>query len=356
MELLPEWAPNIHPMLVHFPIAILSIAILFDFISFFLSKKQKWWTLKATAFLYGIGAVTAIIVYFTGRAAANSVFLQAEAQSLLTAHANWALFNVLFYGIYAAARLLVTWQIPVKHRFKTHIGFFILYFFGLFLLIQTGNRGAKMVFKYGVGVQADETEQTVVAQPAPTGFNVDKEGNWIWKIQKGAKQILQERFHFLNGSAETLNAKVVQIEDSVHALRFSTENLNAFFATHKSYQNVQVDYYLNMSAFNGTVWLATNVQDKNNFAFVSISSNGVVRQGRMINGEPTIFEQDEIDVSESIFVRAVVSGSHFRGYVNKQMVVHGHGDAPDTGYAGLKLEGSGTVLLKKMKLAQLSQH
>ena len=27
MELVPEWAPNIHPMIVHFPIAILLAAI-----------------------------------------------------------------------------------------------------------------------------------------------------------------------------------------------------------------------------------------------------------------------------------------------------------------------------------------
>jgi len=27
MELIPDWAPNIHPMIVHFPIAILLAAI-----------------------------------------------------------------------------------------------------------------------------------------------------------------------------------------------------------------------------------------------------------------------------------------------------------------------------------------
>src|SRR5699024_281036 len=98
MELIPEWAPNIHPMLVHFPIAILSIAILFDFISFFLPEKKKWWTFEATALLYGVGAAIAVVVYFTGRAAANSVFLPAEAQTVLTTHADWALWTVWFYG------------------------------------------------------------------------------------------------------------------------------------------------------------------------------------------------------------------------------------------------------------------
>ena len=30
LQILPEWAPNIHPMLVHFPIGLLVIAVLMD--------------------------------------------------------------------------------------------------------------------------------------------------------------------------------------------------------------------------------------------------------------------------------------------------------------------------------------
>jgi hypothetical protein len=35
------------------------------------------------------------------------------------------------------------------------------------------------------------------------------------------------------------------------------------------------------------------------------------------------------------------------------MVVHGHGDAPQPGSIGLKLDGSGTFLLQKMSLTKL---
>src|SRR5699024_973787 len=276
MELIPEWAPNIHPMLVHFPIAILSIAILFDFIAFFLPDKQRWWTNKATAFLYGIGAATAIGVYFTGKAAANSVFLQAEAQSVLTAHEDWALWTVWFYGIYAAARILVTWQLPLKHRFKTHLGFFIISFLGIFLLKQTGDRGAKMVFKYGVGVQAVEIENPVQhnhetdhdesmqqeehsdsavadsetaehghnegeSSATSTSFNKMDNGDWTWEIGANPITALQRNFQWLTGSPETVNANMMKTNDRDYALVFSGENINGFFVGDGSYRNVQVD-------------------------------------------------------------------------------------------------------------------
>lgn len=365
MELIPEWAPNFHPTVVHFPLAILSIAILLDFITFFLPKDQQWWTEEATVSLYGIGAVAAVVVYFTGQAAADSVFLPAQAQTVLNDHAGWALWTVLFYGIYAAARILVTWKARTEYRPKFHFGFFALSLIGLFLLYQTGDHGARMVFEYGVGVQATETgdpvqhdhenvhDEFAQQKPAPTAFNVSENGDWSWKIQSGGLQVLQQQFHFLNGSVDHLNAEAVQTENGSYALQFAGDSLNAFIVTHDSYQNVQVDYYLDMSALNGTVTLVSHVQDSVSYDYVSISSDGTIEQGRLENGQREIFEKGTTDTSRSLFIRAVANGTHFRGYVDKQMVVHGHGDAPESGSVGLKLEGSGTLLLEQMELVQL---
>ncbi|WP_350354141.1 DUF2231 domain-containing protein [Fodinibius roseus] len=35
MEQIPEWAPYIHPILVHFPIGIFLLAVLMDLLNFF---------------------------------------------------------------------------------------------------------------------------------------------------------------------------------------------------------------------------------------------------------------------------------------------------------------------------------
>jgi hypothetical protein len=73
----------------------------------------------------------------------------------------------------------------------------------------------------------------------------------------------------------------------------------------------------------------------------------------MVNGEVELFEEGTADVSKLMFVRMVGNGGHFRGYINKKMVVHGHGKAPKAGAVGLKMEGSGTIVLEKMSLTNL---
>ncbi|MCW9706238.1 DUF2231 domain-containing protein [Fodinibius salsisoli] len=378
MELIPEWAPNLHPMVVHFPIAILTIAIFFDFVSFFLPRKKKWWTEEATAFLYGVGAVAAIIVYYTGTLAADSVTLPAEAQPVLTEHADWAWLTLWFYGVYAVLRIVATWWASPIHRLKLHVGFFLLSLMGMYFLYQTGDHGAQMVFKHGVGVQAVDVENPVqhdhsehgeskddhseseegqspgeeTDTSGATSFSTNENGNWIWNIEQNAVTALQQNFEWLSGSAESVNAEAVEVEDS-HALSFSGDNLSAFFSGDQSYETEQIDYYVDMASFDGTAWFVSHVQDQNNYDFVSIASGGTVKQGRMINGEPQIFEEGSVDVSQLLFVRVVGNGTHFRGYINEEMVVHGHGDAPKPGRIGLKMNGSGTLLLQKMSVTQL---
>ena len=367
LQLLPEWAPNLHPMVVHFPIAILGIAIFFDFVSFFLSREKKWWSEEATAFLYGVGAVAAIVVYYTGTLAADSVMLPAEAQSVLTEHADLAWITVWFYGFYAILRIAATWWASEKHRMKFHVGFFLISLIGMYFLYQTGDHGAEMVFKHGVGVQAAEVENPVqhdhetdhaegeathADSAVGTAFNMKENGNWTWNIEQNAVATLQENFQWISGSTESVNAEVVEAEDG-HALSFSGNNLSAFFTGNQSYKTEQIDYYVDMTSFDGTAWFISHVQDASNYDFVSISSDGTVKQGRMTNGGPEIFEEGSADISEPLFVRVVGNGTHFRGYINEEMVVHGHGDAPKPGSVGLKLDGSGTFLLQKMSVTKL---
>ncbi|MGK7368598.1 MAG: DUF2231 domain-containing protein, partial [Candidatus Halalkalibacterium sp. M3_1C_030] len=339
----------------------------FDFISFFLPKEKKWWTEEATAFLYGVGALAAIIVYYTGTLAADSVMLPAEAQSVLTEHADLAWVTIWFYGIYAVLRIAATWWGSEQHRLKFHIGFFLVSLIGMYFLFQTGDRGAQMVFQYGVGVQTSEIENPTQHDhttdhdesggastdgSVSTSFNIQENGNWTWEIEQNALTALQQNFQWLSGNTESVNAEVVEVEDG-YGLSFSGDNLNAFFTGEQSYETEQIDYYVDMSSFEGTVEFVSHVQNNENYDFVSISSDGTVRQGRIESSETTIFEEGNIDVSQTLFVRVVGNGTHFRGYINEKMVVHGHGDEPQPGNIGIKLNGSGTFLLQKMTVTQL---
>lgn len=382
MEFLPEWAPNLHPMIVHFPIALFMLAILMDVAGYFLPK--TWWDEKKNLILYGLSGVAAVGTYFSGKEAADSIFIEAETQNLLTAHADWAEYTVWFMGLYALLRIgIYLWE---KEEIKIiRIGLTLLSFVGAFLLFQTGDRGAQMVFKYGVGVQAVDLENPVQhdhetdhdestdehteseehsddegmgehdesSMGSSTSFKATDNGNWEWDIDKNAISDLKSNFHWLTGSLEEVNAEAVKTTSGSFVLSFNGENLNGFFVGHESYKTVQIDYYLDVSALEGMVMLTNNVQDESNFDFVSVASDGAVKQGRLVNGEEEIFEEGTTDVSKPMFVRVVGNGAHFRGYIDKEMVVHGHGDAPKAGGVGFKVVGDGTVVLEKMSMTKL---
>ncbi|MEQ8577984.1 MAG: DUF2231 domain-containing protein [Balneola sp.] len=367
MELIPEWAPNIHPMIVHFPIALFILAIIMDVAGYFLP--ESWWDEKKNLILYGLSGIAGIGTYFSGKEAADSVFIEAEAQNLLTEHADWAEYTVWFIALYALVRIgLYVWD---KSDIKpVRVGMTLLSFTGAVLLFQTSNRGAQMVYQYGVGVQKAEIENSTqdahVSDHNETGdlagvsstessstFIKTDNGNWEWEIEKSAVSDLKNNFHWLEGSLEGLNAEALKTTSGSYALAFSGNNMNGFLVGHGSYDKVQVDYYVDISALDGKIMLTNNVIDESNFDFVSITSNGIVKQGRIANGEEEIFEEGTTDVSKIMFVRVVGNGTHFRNYVNKEMIVHGHGDAPKAGGVGLKVSGSGTIVLEKMSLTKL---
>ena len=357
MELIPEWAPNIHPILVHFPIAIFLLAVLMDFLNFFLP--DNWWDDLKSTILYGIGAVSGIAAYYTGTLAADSVFLPSGAQSVLNEHADWALWTVWFFGIYAVLRILLQWYQKMDQQ-AIRIGLFVIALPGVFFLYETGDHGAKMVFGYGAGTgqlveqQSTTSVSTDSLQQANTTFRVSDNGNWLWEIGPNGVSTLLSRFRWLEGSASKLQPTVVNSGNN-HLLRISADSTTNFFVGKDSFQNVQVDYYLDLSDFEGSISLVNHVQDAQNYDFVTLSSDGTISQGRVSEGNREVFAEESYSASGMLFVRTVGNGTHFRGYINKEMVVHGHGDAPETGSVGLKLNGTGSILIDRISLTQLKQ-
>ncbi len=350
--LVPEWLPNIHPLIVHFPIAIITGAVLANIITFFIPS--TWWDETKNTVLYVIGALFAGITYYTGTIAADTVFLPTEAQSVLSEHADWAENLLWFFMLYATLRIAFHWfDLFEKKAFK--IIAFITVLPGLFMIFETAEYGGKMVFGYGVGTGqlvepelVPETSLTPDSSAAVTSFKEKENGDWIWQINENSVGDLISNFHWIDGSIHDLEPKAWQ----------GTLNLNAseesnFFVTNKSYQNVQVDIYLNTKNLNGEIRLAHHIKDTLNYDFLSLNTNGTIRQGRLQNGETTIFEEGSFAPEGELFVRVVADGTHFRGYVNREMKVHGHGDAPKSGSVGIRLRGNGSILISKIEMTQL---
>ena len=385
---LPEWAPGVHPLIIHFPIALLSIAVLFDLVALLAPRKKD--VIRAFAVtLFALGAVAALAAFFTGRAAADAVEVPAAAQTLLTDHADWAERTVWFFGLFALARLAMLWferkgRLPAGQAL--HILAFVIGAGGIFLLFQTGDRGAQMVFKYGVGVQA-VSRQGIEPYESGAGDNaageadhehapgeahdeegeadhehapahdaetagamhpvVSKDGSWRWEPGAGARRALTESFRFFEGSPDDLN-----VEEQDGQLALTLEGGPVLFVTGDSLASIQGDVTLNTEQFNGSVRIVHHVRDAQNYNFLALE-DGKMRQGGVRDGVTEIFDEEKLAGDGWFTLRVVADGTHFRGYVDGKLVVHGHSDAPSPGLVGLRLEGSGTVLLRRIVIQSL---
>jgi len=147
MQFIPDWAPNIHPLIIHFPIALLLVAIFLDAVSI---GFQKDWIYKSALMMYLFGTLGAITAYITGRIAANSVSPSFKAELTMSNHSDWALYTVVFFSIYTLLRLIFNKKINPDNKLIRLAALFVA-LIGLYLLVRTADLGGKLVFRYGVG-------------------------------------------------------------------------------------------------------------------------------------------------------------------------------------------------------------
>jgi len=158
MTILPDWAPNLHPLIVHFPIAWLIAALVVDLVSLVLPRAT--WAETTAACLYPAGAVSAIAAYLSGRQAAAAVLVPGMAQSIVLDHWNWALATTIYFTVVATARFAVRVS-GIRPPFWTRAGVVAAGFAGMLLLFHTGEQGARLVYEHGVGVVPRTHRQAV---------------------------------------------------------------------------------------------------------------------------------------------------------------------------------------------------
>jgi uncharacterized membrane protein len=149
MNLVPDWAPNIHPLLVHFPIALLCAAIAVDLVGCACRCNKP--LRQAATLLYGLGTVGAIAAYLTGRAASQAVWFPGMAQAILKQHWDWALRTVWFFVIVTVVRLVLLRPSRREPGLVMVAALALVGLLGMGLLLETGDRGGRLVYQHGVG-------------------------------------------------------------------------------------------------------------------------------------------------------------------------------------------------------------
>ena len=346
MDFPPDWMPNIHPLIVHFPIAIL-ILIALSQIIFAALKRTRWFEYSVPVFLMGVLSLGA--TYLSGRLAVNTVVLPANANSVLNSHADLALWTLIYFTILALVFLVVWWKGLVA-RTGISITLAILALSGAGLLSMTADFGGRLVYQHGVGTAAQNTIAAArVGKPASQSeLIIQENGSWNWQPGANTLTTLATDFTWLEGSLDDIT---VEIDSQQVALDLSGNPL--FITTGGSVGDIQIDLTVDLTDFDGWLKIVHHVSDRNNYDYFSIQ-NGKVELGRMQNSEPKIWSSQAIKTNKLLIVKVVGAEQHFRSYLNEKLVLHSHSAALPPGKVGLAIQGQGIVRIKQLKTQVLT--
>jgi uncharacterized membrane protein len=135
---------NIHPLVVHFPIALLLTAAMVYWFAF-LARREPWqWAAMWLLILGVIGAGAAVA---TGLYAAPGVMLAPSVKSALLVYHKWLMVSVLILSALLALWVMAARPMPARGR-----GLFLVLLLVLCgLMIKGADFGGRMVFDYNAG-------------------------------------------------------------------------------------------------------------------------------------------------------------------------------------------------------------
>jgi uncharacterized membrane protein len=148
MSILPGW----HPMVVHFPLALVVTATLL-LLAAKLLRQERYASTLATVGTWNLclGAVAALAAIATGLAAVLhlNADVSVAAHQAISLHLRWAISTTL------ALILLAVWRGAGSAQGARPSWIFVVVLLAATgALIATGYRGGENVYRYGVGVQA----------------------------------------------------------------------------------------------------------------------------------------------------------------------------------------------------------
>ena len=149
MSFIPAWAPNLHPLLVHFPVTLLIGAVTVDLASLLMPTRPA---VRNTATLfYCAGAFMAMAAYFSGLSGAQAMTMSLEQGAAVTAHFTWADRTTWFFVFFASLRMAFSFIWQPTARWAAAVAF-VVALGGVGMLLVTAEHGGRLVFRHGLGV------------------------------------------------------------------------------------------------------------------------------------------------------------------------------------------------------------
>ena len=148
-----EFFAQLHPKLVHFPIALFMIYFLFETLGALLKKE---WLSNAAMILLTLAILSSFASLLTGNLAekvGSDLDVNVRIWSKLTeAHESWANITTWYFAVVFAARLLYLVNIQIKKKFTNLLhtaryGFVVLGLVGCYFVFRTGHAGGEIVYE-----------------------------------------------------------------------------------------------------------------------------------------------------------------------------------------------------------------
>jgi uncharacterized membrane protein len=144
-----DFLAELHPKVVHFPIALLLTYVLLEFIG---TVFKKEFFQKAAHLLLLLGVIGSFLAVLTGNQA-FTVHKQWDelSKELFNNHEYFANLTVWFF----TWLLVLRTYLVVKKKFSSSFKYIILAlaFFGCYLIYQTSEYGGDLIRKFGVGTE-----------------------------------------------------------------------------------------------------------------------------------------------------------------------------------------------------------
>ena len=138
---------HLHPMIVHFPIALVIVGFLSDLVG--LVTRWKFFT-SAGLFLIILGGLGTLAAYLSGSLAGDGIEEFGALGTALDTHESSAVLTVWTMMILAVLRTLLAVTGRMKGWMK--LGMVILLAIGVGTVARTGYYGGELVYRHAAGV------------------------------------------------------------------------------------------------------------------------------------------------------------------------------------------------------------